>query len=137
MGQGFKVRPASGLKRHPAQSLATYRTGTWAWVLHRVSGLLILAYLYFHLIVLSSDVWFKGSADFNRVVGELTAPPFLVADLLLFVVVLYHALNGIRIMLLDLGYGIRHQRQVFWGLMGVGALVMAAASVALLPRAHL
>lgn len=137
MGRGFKVRPATGLKRHPAQTLATYRTGTWAWMLHRATGLLILAYLYFHLIVLSSDVWFKGSADFNRVVGELTAPPFILADLALFALILYHALNGIRIMLFDLGYGIGHQREWFWGLMGVGALLMVAASVALLPLAHL
>lgn len=137
MDHGIKVRPASGLKRHPGQTLATYRTGTWAWMLHRVTGLLVLAYLYFHLIVLSSDVWMNGQADFNRVVGELTSPPFIVADLALFAVVLYHALNGIRIMLFDLGYGIRRQREWFWGLMALGALLMVAASVALLPLAHL
>ncbi len=137
MDQGIKVRPATGLKRHPAQTLATYRTGTWAWMLHRVTGLLVLGYLYFHLIVLSSDVWMSGPADFNRVVGELTSPPFILADLALFVVVLYHALNGIRIMLFDLGYGIHRQREWFWGLMAVGALLMVAASAALLPLAHL
>ncbi len=136
MGQGIKVRPAKGLKRHPAQVLATYRTGTWAWMLHRISGLLILVYLYFQLIVLSSDVWLHGNADFSRVVRELTAPPFVLADLVLFVLILYHALNGIRIMLFDLGYGTGHQRQLFWGLMGVGAVVLAAVSAALLPLAH-
>lgn len=136
MRQQVTVRPIRGTMRHPALAWSTYRTGTWAWLLHRVSGLLILAYLYFHLIVLSADVWPDGQHAFNRVVGEVTSPPFIFADLALFVVVLYHALNGIRIMLFDLGYATAHQKTVFWALMGLGAVLMVAASVALLPLAH-
>lgn len=134
-----KVRPIAPreVKRHPMWALATYRTGTWAAILHRVTGLLILAYLYFHLIVLSADVWPGGSQSFNRVVGTVTSPAFILADLVLIMLVLYHALNGIRIMVFDLGYLIDHERALFWGLMALGAVVMAAVSVTLLPLARL
>jgi succinate dehydrogenase / fumarate reductase cytochrome b subunit len=134
-----KVRPiAPGeVKRHPTWAFATYRTGTWAFLLHRVTGLVILAYLYFHLIVLSADIWPGGRAAFNRVVGAVTSPAFILADLVLILLVLYHALNGIRIMVFDLGYLIDRERALFWALMALGALLMAGASMALLPLARL
>ncbi|CAB1128965.1 Succinate dehydrogenase, cytochrome b556 subunit [Candidatus Hydrogenisulfobacillus filiaventi] len=123
------------VERRAARARAAYRTGTWAWWLHRVSGLLILAYLYFHLIVLSSAIWRGGEAAFNRVVAVLTSPPFLAADLVLFALILYHALNGIRIMLLDLGMWVDRQETVFWVLMALGAALLVAAAAALLPTA--
>lgn len=125
------------ISRHPGQALSSYRTGTWAWLLHRVSGLLILSYLYFHLFILSSILWPGGARTFNRVVGEVTTPPFILADLTLIAVVLYHALNGIRVILFDLNLFIAHQRAVFWVLMTAGGAIMLWASAALLPLAHL
>jgi len=132
----MRIEPIRGgtlRSRHPARVWAAYHTGSWAWILHRLSGLLILAYLYFHLIVLSSALWTGGIGQFNRTVASLTTPPFIIADLALFVVVLYHALNGIRVMLMDLGWGIERQKALFWAMMGVGGVAMAAAAVALLP----
>lgn len=125
------------LSRHPGQALSSYRTGTWAWLLHRISGLLILAYLYFHLFILSSILWPGGARTFNRVVGQVTTPPFILADLALIAVVLYHALNGIRVMLFDLNLFIGQQRAVFWLLMAAGGMMMLWASSTLLPLAHL
>ncbi len=112
-----------------------YRTGTVAWLLHRVSGLLILAYLYFHLVVLSSVVWPGGPRAFNRVVASLTTPPFIVADLALFAVILYHALNGVRLLILDMGWGLERQRPLFWSALIMGALALLGAAVVMAPLA--
>ena len=38
--------------------------------------------------------------------------------------VLYHALNGVRIMLMDLGVGIRQHKAVFWACMVVAAAAL-------------
>jgi len=47
--------------------------------------------------------------------------------------VLYHLLNGLRLLLFDVGIGIKSQQPLFWGLMGVGVVLMAFAIRALLP----
>ena len=112
-----------------------YRTGTVAWLLHRLSGLLILAYLYFHLIVLSSVVWPGGPRAFDRVVASLTTPPFIVADLALFAIILYHALNGVRLLILDLGWGLDRQRPLFWSALILGALALLCAALVMAPLA--
>ena len=39
--------------------------------------------------------------------------------------VLYHALNGVRIVLMDLGIGIRQHKIVFWVCMVVAALALS------------
>jgi len=40
--------------------------------------------------------------------------------------VLYHALNGVRILLMDVGVGIRQHKAVFWACMLVAALALGA-----------
>lgn len=116
---------------------AIYRTGTWAWLLHRVTGLLILAYLYFHLIVLSSVVWPGGHRAFNRVVASLTTPPFIWADWALFALIFYHALNGVRLLVMDMGWMIDRHRRLFTMVMVVAAVLLAGAMTAMLPMAQL
>ena len=47
--------------------------------------------------------------------------------------VLYHALNGVRIVLMDLGIGIRQHKTVFWVCMAVAAVTLAVFSLAGVP----
>lgn len=115
----------------------TYRTGTWAWILHRLSGLFLLGYLYFHLVVLSSAVWPEGPVAFDRAVGLVTSPPFIVADLALFAVVFYHAFNGVRVLLIDAGWLISRQRTLFWWAVAVGLAALAGSAAYLLPASGL
>lgn len=114
-----------------------YRTGTVAWLLHRISGILLIGYLYFHLMVLSSVIWPGGPRAFDRMVGDVTSPPFILADLALFAVIFYHALNGVRLLFLDLGWFIGRQRMLFWSLMVVGGAALAISIVWLIPFARL
>lgn len=119
------------------REVGIYRTGTVAWLLHRLSGLLLLGYLYFHLIVLSSAVWPGGARAFDRMVHLVTSPPFIVADLALFAVIFYHALNGIRLLLLDLGWFMESQRTLLWVALGLGAGALALSAALLVPYAGL
>lgn len=123
--------------RRSYRARRSYRVGSTAWILHRVTGLLILAYLYFHLIVLSSIIWPGGAKSFNPLVAELTSPLFIYADLVLFAIILYHALNGIRLLFFDLGVLLAYQRQLFWVMMAVGVAALAGSAIALLPLAGL
>jgi succinate dehydrogenase / fumarate reductase cytochrome b subunit len=87
-----------------------YGPGLWAWVLHRVTGLLLGLYLVLHLWTLSFVL--AGSDAVNSVLAYLNRPIFHLFDLTLFAGFLYHGLNGLRITLVDLMDV--DQRRLFW-----------------------
>jgi succinate dehydrogenase / fumarate reductase, cytochrome b subunit len=90
-------------------------TGMWAWLLFRISGLVLVFYLGAHIIVIST-----GHFDqLDRLMKAFDNPVAVLADLALVVAVLYHALNGVRIILLDLGIGIHRHKLMFWSAMAV------------------
>lgn len=110
-----------------------YRTGMWVWVLHRLTGLGIALYGIAHIVVISfSQIGAKG-AGFDWIMDVFQKPWVLALELVLLAAVLYHTLNGLRVILFDLGIGIRAQKPIFWGLMGVGAVIMVAAVITLWP----
>ena len=96
--------------------------GMWAWLLHRISGLVILGYLFAHIWTISHAQ--QGAARFDRLFRTLESPLFVVLDLLLLGAVLYHAFNGIRVLLFDLGVGIRRHKALFAGLILAGLAVV-------------
>ena len=67
-----------------------------------------------------------GGAETLDSLFEFFDKPFLVfLDLVLVVAVLYHALNGVRIMLMDFGVGIKRHKVVFWICMAVAVVCFA------------
>jgi succinate dehydrogenase / fumarate reductase cytochrome b subunit len=98
--------------------------GMWAWVLFRISGLVLVAYLFVHIWVISQGR--IGGAEGLNDLFEFFDKPFLVfLDFLLVAAVLYHALNGVRIVLMDFGVGIRQHKAVFWVCMVVAAAALS------------
>jgi succinate dehydrogenase / fumarate reductase cytochrome b subunit len=101
--------------------------GMWAWLLHRVSGLVLVAYLFAHIIVISQAQ--KGSATFDKLFKTLESPLFVVLDLVLLGAVLYHMMNGIRVLFFDVGVAIRKQKRLFAVVIGIGIVVLAVFAV--------
>jgi len=73
--------------------------GQWSWVLHRVTGVAVLLFLLVH--ILDTALIMLGPEWYNRVLQIYRMPIFGVMEIGLFAAVLYHALNGIRITLID------------------------------------
>lgn len=96
-------------------------TGMWAWLLFRIAGLVLVLYLFAHIAVISLGQW--GSLD--QAMDMLHGPVFILADLALVVAVLYHALNGVRIILMDLGIGVHRHKLMFWVAMAVVVICFA------------
>jgi succinate dehydrogenase / fumarate reductase, cytochrome b subunit len=46
-------------------------------------------------------------------------------DFMLVAAVLYHGLNGVRIVLMDMGFGIQRHKTVFWVCMAAAAATLA------------
>lgn len=96
--------------------------GMWAWILFRLSGLILAGYLFVHVWVISQG---RAGADTLDDLFDTFHTPFVIfLELMLVAAVLYHALNGVRIVLMDLGVGIRRHKAVFWACMGVAAATL-------------
>jgi succinate dehydrogenase / fumarate reductase cytochrome b subunit len=100
--------------------------GMLAWLLHRLSGLALSAYLLLHIYDLRAAQ--KGAQAFDEALAVFQTPFWKVMDLLLLAAVLYHALNGLRLLAFDAGWGMRNQRQLFWAalLVTIGVLFFSA-----------
>ncbi|HET7646569.1 MAG TPA: hypothetical protein VFM03_08810 [Candidatus Limnocylindria bacterium] len=80
--------------------------GWWAFVLNRLTGLILVAYLLAHFVVLS--LLTRGAEGWNQLLELFGSTPFLVGDVLLISAVAFHGLNGLRVIGLTLGVGARH-----------------------------
>ena len=104
--------------------------GTTAWFLQRVTGVLLLFYLLLHVETVHQLS--AGPVAFDHAMAAFKNPLFRLLEIGLLGVVILHALNGIRIMVIDFGVATRHQKRLFWGLaVIVGALVFIAGAVPL------
>jgi succinate dehydrogenase / fumarate reductase cytochrome b subunit len=74
--------------------------GSWAWLLHRLSGLGLLAYILLHMWVLGSAN--SGAQAFNQRLGAVQTPLFHVLEIGLIGIIFYHMLNGAAITIVDL-----------------------------------
>ncbi len=97
------------------------RTGMFAWLCHRLSGLAITLYLAIHIWGLKA---LSDKDAFNALIADYHAPIFKFGEFMLLIAVVYHAINGLRIVLIDfLGWS-PHQSRLFWTLGAVAALIM-------------
>lgn len=97
--------------------VANYRgaTGQWAWVLHRLTGLGIALFLLLHIADTSLVGW--GAGAYNGVSSIYHNPIARVFEVILVGVVIYHALNGIRVTIIDFwDRGSLYQERMFWGM---------------------
>lgn len=102
--------------------------GMVAWTIQRVTGILLLFYLFLHVHTISKLS--QGPAAFDRAIGTFNGPFFKLLEIALLGAVALHACNGIRITLLDLGIGVGKQRQLFWIItVGAGLLVTLAGGI--------
>ncbi|TRZ64336.1 succinate dehydrogenase, cytochrome b556 subunit [bacterium] len=86
-------------------------TGSWAWIFHRLSGIALIAYLFLHVYSLSTLT--HGKEAFETKMQAFLSPPFLIMEWVLFIFVLFHSLNGVRIVLVDWADGARYHKQLY------------------------
>jgi succinate dehydrogenase / fumarate reductase cytochrome b subunit len=76
----------------------------YLYTLHRVTGLGILAYFLMHIFVTASRAF--GENAWTASMARVTGPLFSVGEFLVFAAFAFHALNGIRLVLVELGFAI-------------------------------
>jgi succinate dehydrogenase / fumarate reductase cytochrome b subunit len=73
--------------------------GQWAFLLHRVSGIAVALFLYVH--ILDTALVGFGPQVYNVVTGIYHRPAVRLLEVLLVGAVLYHGVNGIRVIAID------------------------------------
>ena len=96
------------------------------WVLHRITGAAIFFFLFVH--VLDTALVRVSPQGYNEVIETYKTPIVGLMEMGLVVAVLYHALNGIRVILIDFWqHGPRYQRLMLSIVAGVWLAVMIPA----------
>src|SRR5690625_6858955 len=79
------------------------REGTRSWRAHRISGMLIFLFLLVH--VLYTALVRVSPEAYNEVIGHYKTVVFGLGEVGLVAAVVFHALNGLRIILVDFWSG--------------------------------
>ncbi|KAA6430893.1 succinate dehydrogenase, cytochrome b556 subunit [Agrococcus sediminis] len=97
--------------------------GMWSWVLHRITGVAIYFFLLVH--VLDTSLIRVSPEAYNAVMESYKNPIMGLGEVALVGAVVLHAMNGLRIILVDVWpWATRHQRLLFWIVMGVVVALM-------------
>ena len=111
----------------PKGTLYRGREGMWSWVAHRVTGVLVFFFLFAH--VLDTALVRVSPNDYDLVVDTYKHPFVTLMEVGLVGAVLFHALNGIRVMLVDFwDKGVRLQRQMLYVELTLFAVLMGPAT---------
>lgn len=86
------------------------REGQWAWALHRVTGLGVLAFLCMHII--DTSLMLAGEEAYNHLIKSVYQQWwFQPAEIALGGALVFHAFNGLRVIAIDLWEGaVQHDR---------------------------
>lgn len=75
-----------------------WHEGFVAWLFHRITGLLLILYLFIHEWAITT---LQSPASFNSAIAVLESPVFKVLEIGLWLVAAYHAINGLRVILVN------------------------------------
>ncbi|MEY2694053.1 MAG: hypothetical protein RL142_401 [Actinomycetota bacterium] len=109
----------------PTGTLYRGKTGMWSWVLHRITGVAIFFFLLVH--TLDTSLVRLSPEDYNLVIATYKTPIMGFGELGLVAAILFHALNGVRIILIDFwSKGAKYQRVMFWIVIALAVILFAA-----------
>jgi succinate dehydrogenase / fumarate reductase cytochrome b subunit len=79
-----------------------YSFERYLYVLHRVTGVGLILYLLLHIFETGQRM--RGEETWESLMALFAQPAFVVVEYLLFVAFVFHAANGIRLAVTELGF---------------------------------
>lgn len=105
--------------------------GRLAWALHRISGIGVAVFLLVHIA--DTALLLAGPAWYDRFVTFYRAPAIRVLEALLAGAVLFHGLNGLRLVVMDLWpLQTRAHGRLLWVVAALFVIVFAPAAFLIL-----
>ena len=98
--------------RIPNQLRYRPREGMLAWAFHRISGIGIFAFVLLHVL----DIYLVGGNPklYDEVLAFYKSIPGRFLEVLLGAALLYHSLNGLRIIIIDLWPRMTAYHRILW-----------------------
>jgi len=105
------------------------QTGAWAWLLHRVTGVGVLLFLLAHII--DTALIGFGPEAYEHALNLYRLPIFKVGEIALVFAVVFHSVNGVRVILIDFwGGGTKYRKQLFWAsVVGTAVVYLPVAAI--------
>jgi len=96
-------------------------------MLHRVTGLGVVLFLLLHI----TDIFLMaaGEETFEKFLNLYTAAPFRVLESALIFAVIYHALNGTRVIVIDFWPQVGRYQRILWRVQLTLAILIAIPGV--------
>ena len=116
------------MARLPERIGTIYRggQGQWSWALHRITGITVILFLFAHILDTSLVGW--GPEFYERVVSVYHNPLIRLMEIGLAAAVLFHALNGLRIIVIDFWpKAAEYHRQLFGVVVGLYIVLIVPA----------
>ena len=76
----------------------------YLYTLHRLTGLGLVAYFVMHIFVTSARA--LGPESWEETMAVVSGPLFTLGEYLVFAAFAFHAINGIRLALIELGFAV-------------------------------
>jgi len=76
----------------------------YMYTLHRLTGVSLVAYLVLHVLVTSSRAFGKGA--WEKLMATVGVPVLHAGEFLVLLTFIFHACNGIRLVLVELGFAV-------------------------------
>jgi len=105
-------------------------TGFVSFVLRRFTGVVLVLYLLLHIWVIGSAV--SGPEVFDQRLNAVQTPLFKIAEIALLAAVVYHAFDGVRLLLVNWFKVTDKRKNLFWAVFIVSALMVIAGGVPIL-----
>ena len=113
------------VKQRPGGTLYRGREGMWSWVLHRITGVAIFFFLLVH--ILDTALVRVSPEAYNAVIGTYQTPIMGLGEVALVGAIVFHAFNGLRIILVDFwSWATRNQKVLFYVVVVLWVLTMLA-----------
>jgi succinate dehydrogenase / fumarate reductase, cytochrome b subunit len=103
--------------------------GQWSWIAHRITGVAVILFLFAHVIDTAVIGW--GPTAYNRVVSVYENWVVRLLELGLVAAVLYHAINGMKIIVIDFWPSTTHYYKAM-SLVSTGIFVLAMIPITFL-----
>ncbi|MEW5806213.1 MAG: succinate dehydrogenase, cytochrome b556 subunit [Acidobacteriota bacterium] len=107
--------------------------GMFSFILQRITGVLLTLYLFIHIFVISSAKR-AGAEGFNAMMGAVQTPFFHWMELLLFIGIVIHALNGFRIIIVDVGAEARRHKAWLYAMSVIAIIIIVMGIYRFLPK---
>lgn len=119
-----RANPTIAAPQRPAGTLYRGREGMWSWVLHRITGVAIYFFLLVH--VLDTALVRLSPEAYNAVIGTYKTPIMGLGEAALVAAIGFHALNGLRIILIDFwSKGAKYQKVMFYVVIALWVILLA------------